>query len=97
MHGTIQFQERLQPLYPTIINLVVEWNIQGDNNQNGIVTAQFREKGKIKWNEEMPLRRVPAGENRAALSLPRQVLGYTGFKWTNKHSESIFDLKSFGI
>ena len=66
--------------YPTIINLAVEWKIQGDNNQNGIVTVQFREKGKIKWEQGMPLRRVPAGEN-------------IGFKWANKHSGSIFNLK----
>lgn len=79
--------------YPTIINLAVEWNIQGDDNQNGIVTVQFREKGKLKWNQGMPLRRIPAGENKSALSLPREVPGYDGFKWANKHSGSIFDLR----
>jgi len=66
--------------YPTIINLAVEWIIQGDDNQNGIVQLQFREKGNKKWEQGMPLRRVPAGENVA-------------FKWVNKHSGSIFDLK----
>ena len=66
--------------YPTLINLAVEWNIQGDDNQNGVVTVQFREKGTGKWKQGMPLLRVPAGENM-------------GFKWVNKHSGSIFDLK----
>ena len=33
--------------YPTIINLAIEWYIQGDDNQNGIVSVQFREKGKM--------------------------------------------------
>ena len=66
--------------YPTVINLAVEWNIQGDNNQNGIVTVLFREKGMEKWKQGMPLRRIPAGEN-------------IGFKWANRHSGSIFDLK----
>jgi hypothetical protein len=65
--------------YPTIINLGVEWNILGDDNLNGTVTIQFREKGKSDWKQGMPLRRVPAGETY-------------GFKWANKHSGSIFDL-----
>jgi hypothetical protein len=65
--------------YPTIINLAVEWTIQGDDNQNGIVTLQFREKGQTSWKQGMSLFRVPAGEK-------------IGFKWINKHSGSIFDL-----
>ncbi len=65
--------------YPTIINLAVEWAIQGDDNQNGIVTLQFREKGQTAWKQGMSLFRVPAGEN-------------IGFTWINKHSGSIFDL-----
>ena len=66
--------------YPTMINLAVEWNIQGDENQDGIVTVQYREKGEKIWKEGMPLRRVPAGEN-------------IGFTWKNKHSGSVFNLK----
>jgi hypothetical protein len=65
--------------YPTIINLAVEWKIKGDDNQNGVVTLQFRKKGTSTWQEGMPLRRVPAGENE-------------NFQWENKHSGSIFDL-----
>jgi hypothetical protein len=71
--------------YPTIINLAVEWKIDGDDNQNGIVYVKFSEKGIAKWKEAMPLRRVPAGE----------MAGLNGsvFKWENKHSGSIFNLK----
>jgi len=66
--------------YPTLVNLAVEWQIQGDDNLNGIVNVKFREKNKTKWELGMPLRRVPAGAN-------------IGFKWGNKHSGSIFNLK----
>ena len=71
---------RITTPYPTLVNLAVEWEIQGDNNMNGKVTVQFREKSHKEWNTGMSLFRVPAGEN-------------IGFKWVNKHSGSIFDLK----
>jgi len=67
--------------YPTLINLAVEWVILGDDNMNGVVAVKFREKGAKEWIQGMPLFRVPAGKN-------------IGFTWTNKHSGSIFDLKS---
>jgi len=51
---------RITTPYPTIINLAVQWKIQGDDNQNGIVTVSFREKGKSTWEEGMELRRIPA-------------------------------------
>ncbi len=66
--------------YPTIHNLAVEWQIDGDDNQNGIVRVQYKEKGKGEWKEGMPLRRVPAGKNLS-------------FSWVNKHSGSIFNLQ----
>ena len=66
--------------YPTILNLAVEWNIRGDDNQNGVVTVQYREMGGEIWKEGMPLRRVPAGVN-------------IGFTWENKHSGTVFDLE----
>src|SRR5680860_1102599 len=65
--------------YPTLLNLAVEWYIEGDDNQNGIVGVAFREKDSRIWRKAMPLRRVPAGEN-------------VKFNWDNKHSGSIFDL-----
>jgi len=66
-------------LYPTFENLAVQWSIKGDDNLNGIVTVQFREKGKTVWKQGMPLFRVPAGHNLQ-------------FSWVNKHSGSIFGL-----
>ncbi|MEP7111060.1 MAG: right-handed parallel beta-helix repeat-containing protein [Ferruginibacter sp.] len=79
--------------YPTIINLAVEWKIRGDDNQNGMVSIRFREKGKKSWQEGMPLRRIPADNNETLTPLLDSVPGYPDFKWANKHSGSIFDLK----
>jgi hypothetical protein len=69
--------------YPTLINIGVEWIIQGDDNENGVVKVKFREKGSKEWREGMPFRRVPAGEKST---------GNAQFKWENKHAGSIFDL-----
>ena len=66
---------------------------QGDDNQNGVVNIWFREKGKTTWSKGMPLRRIPAGENKTLVPLQKTVPGYPEFKWANKHSGSIFDLK----
>ncbi|MBL7761863.1 MAG: hypothetical protein JNL23_00425, partial [Chitinophagaceae bacterium] len=79
--------------YPTIINLAIEWKIKGDDNQNGIVSVKFKEKGQTKWNDAMPLRRVPAGENQSLKIIADSVPAYPDFSWENKHSGSIFDLK----
>ena len=79
--------------FPTIINIAVEWEIKGDDNQNGMVSVSFREKGKTTWQEGMQLRRVPAGRNETLDTLLKTVPGYPDFKWENKHSGSIFDLK----
>ncbi|MEP7259156.1 MAG: right-handed parallel beta-helix repeat-containing protein [Flavitalea sp.] len=78
--------------YPTLINLAIEWPIQGDDNQNGVVTVRFRKKGQLIWRAGMPLRRVPAGENKSSITLDRETPGFTGFTWSNKHSGSVFDL-----
>jgi hypothetical protein len=66
--------------YPTYENLALEWEIEGDDNVNGIVKVTFHETGESVWKEGMPLFRVPAGHN-------------LGFTWNNKHAGSIFDLK----
>jgi hypothetical protein len=79
--------------YPTIINIAIEWKINGDDNQNGIVSVMFREKGKETWQKGMPLRRVPAGKNETLDTLLKTVPGYPNFKWENKHAGSIFDLE----
>lgn len=76
---------RVRTPYPTIENLAVEWEIQGDDNGNGTVSVKFREKGEHTWKEAMPLRRVPAG-NSGNRTQPT-------YTWKNKHSGSIFDLK----
>lgn len=85
--------EAITTPYPTIINLAIEWKILGDDNQNGIVNVKFREKGEGAWRNAMPLRRVPAGENETLKPLRDSVPNYPEFKWENKHSGSIFDLK----
>ncbi|MEO8762717.1 MAG: right-handed parallel beta-helix repeat-containing protein [Ginsengibacter sp.] len=79
--------------YPTIINLALEWKIQGDDNLNSIVAVKFRENGTTHWQQGMPLRRIPAGENKSLTPLLKTVPGYPDFNWVNKHSGSIFDLK----
>ncbi len=71
---------KLTVLYPTLINLAVEWEIQGDDNLNGVVNVSYREKGSRDWKKGMPLFRVPEGRNLQ-------------FSWKNKHSGSIFDLR----
>lgn len=70
--------------YPTIENLAVEWEIQGDENLNGVVTVEYRRVGERSWHAAMPLRRVPAGRSQGTRPI---------FAWKNKHSGSIFDLR----
>ncbi len=70
--------------YPTITNLSVEWAIDGDDNLNGVVLVKYRAKGERPWHDGMPLRRVPAGESRGTTPI---------FRWVNKHSGSVFDVK----
>jgi len=70
--------------YPTLVNLAVEWMIEGDDNLNGVVNVWYRRVGEDKWHQAMPLRRVPAGESIRTRPI---------FRWKNKHSGSIFDLR----
>jgi hypothetical protein len=70
--------------YPTVVNLSVEWSIEGDDNRDGVVTVAFRAMGEPRWQRAMPLRRVPAGESRTTNPI---------FHWQNRHSGSIFDLR----
>jgi hypothetical protein len=71
--------------YPTIVNLAVEWLIDGDDNLNSVVLVQYRMAGADKWRPASPLIRVPAG-NTGKRTWPT-------YRWDNKHSGSIFDLK----
>jgi len=66
--------------YPTLINLSVEWAIEGDDDLDGVVTVRYRPIETTGWRDALPLRRVPAGSSQ-------------GFSWSNKHSGSILDLQ----
>lgn len=70
--------------HPTILNLAIEWQITGDANLNGAVAVRYRAVGEQGWRQAMPLRRVPSGESRRTRPI---------FRWENKHSGSIFDLR----
>ena len=70
--------------YPTVTNLAVEWKISGDDNLNGVVEVEYRQSGETAWHRAMPLRRIPAGQSTGTHPI---------FKWDNKHSGSIFDLR----
>ncbi len=74
--------------YPTIINIGVEWEIEGDANLDGVVAVGYRELGADlggdEWREALPLRRVPAGRSTGMFPV---------YLWRNKHSGSIFDLR----
>jgi hypothetical protein len=70
--------------HPTLINLGVEWRIDGDDNLNGVVTVRYRAAGETTWREAMPLRRVPAGTSRPPA---------TAHSWANRHAGSVFDLR----
>ncbi|MBI4877272.1 MAG: right-handed parallel beta-helix repeat-containing protein [Acidobacteria bacterium] len=70
--------------YPTLTNLAVEWKISGDDNLNGVVEVEYRQSGERAWHRALPLRRVPAGESVGTRPI---------FRWENKHSGSVFDLR----
>jgi hypothetical protein len=71
--------------YPTITNLAVEWEIKGDDDLDGVVEVEYRMAGENKWRRGMPLVRVPADDTGSRAR--------TVYRWVNKHSGSIFDLK----
>ena len=64
--------------HPTLESASIEWAIDGDDNNNGVVSVTYRETGG-EWFEAMPLVRVPGDSNE-------------GFSWANRHAGSIFDL-----
>ncbi|KPK47996.1 MAG: hypothetical protein AMK72_07680 [Planctomycetes bacterium SM23_25] len=65
-------------------HLAVEWHIEGDLNTNGKVDVRYRAVGEKTWAPALPLRRVPAGQSVGTTPI---------FRWRNKHSGSVFDLK----
>jgi hypothetical protein len=70
--------------YPTLLNLAVEWQVEGDDNRNGVVTVRYRTVGQPEWRAALPLRHVPAGQSRPPA---------TSFTWKQRHAGSIFDLR----
>lgn len=71
--------------FPTITNLAVEWQIEGDDDLDAIGEVKYRKVGVTEWQDGMPLRRVPAGSSRKTSQ---------SFIWTNRLSGSVFDLAS---
>jgi hypothetical protein len=47
--------------FPTITNLAIEWQIQGDDDLDAVCEVKYRKEEETTWHEGMPLRRVPAG------------------------------------
>ncbi len=70
--------------FPTISNLAVEWQIEGDDNLDAMCEVLFRAEGTQAWRKGMPLRRVPAGISQKTAPIVH---------WTNRLSGSIFDLE----
>jgi hypothetical protein len=70
--------------FPTITNLAIEWQIQGDDDLDAVCEVKYRKEEETTWHEGMPLRRVPAGRSQKTSSI---------FTWTNRLSGSVFDLE----
>ncbi len=70
--------------FPTITNLAVEWQIEGDDDLDAVCEMKFRQVGGTEWRDGMPLRRVPAGKSQKTSPI---------FSWTNRLSGSVFDLE----
>ena len=74
----------IQTPYPTLTNLAVEWQIDGDDKLDATCEVKFRKAGEVTWHNGMPLRRVPAGTSQKTNPI---------VSWTNRLSGSIFDLE----
>lgn len=71
--------------FPTITNLAVEWQIEGDDDLDAVCEIKYRPLGAAEWRSGMPLRRVPAGSSRKTDPIT---------SWTNRLSGSVFDLRA---
>src|SRR5688500_369052 len=71
---------------PTTQAISIDWQISGDDNNNGVVGVHYRPQGTGTWTPGMPLIRVPAGSNSTGS------FGSGGGSWTNRHSGSLLDL-----
>ncbi len=70
--------------FPTITNLAVQWQIDGDDDLDAVCTVRFRARGADQWQPGMPLRRVPAGASVKTSPI---------LHWTNRLSGSVFNLQ----
>ena len=70
--------------FPTITNLAVEWQIEGDDDLDAVCEVKFRKAGADVWRSGMALRRVPAGSSKKTDPI---------ITWTNRLSGSVFDLE----
>ena len=70
--------------YPTLTNLAVEWQIEGDDDLDATCELKYRKQGDPAWRDGMTLRRVPAGSSKGTNS---------PFTWTNRLAGSVFDLE----
>lgn len=71
--------------FPTLTNLAIEWEIEGDGNLNAVCNVDYRRSGENAWCKAMPLVRIPA-DNTGNRTWPT-------FRWTNKFAGSVFDLR----
>ena len=69
--------------FPTITNLAVEWQIEGDDDLDAVCELKYRKEGETTWHDGLPLRRVPSGKSQKTSPI---------FAWTNRLSGSVFDL-----
>jgi hypothetical protein len=61
---------------PTLENISVLWLIDGDDDNDGIVTVRYRETGETSWRTGMPLRRVPCrDESDQRVDVAQQTCG----------------------
>lgn len=70
--------------FPTLTNLAVEWQIEGDDDLDAVCDIKFRPVGAAEWRAGMPLKRVPAGSSQKTDPI---------ISWTNRLSGSVFDLR----
>lgn len=70
--------------FPTITNLAIEWQIEGDDDLDAVCELKYRKEGETTWRDGLPLRRAPAGKSQKTSPI---------FTWTNRLSGSVFDLE----
>ncbi len=70
--------------FPTITNLAVQWQLEGDDDLDATCSVRFRASGTEPWQQGMPLRRVPAGSSTKTSPIRH---------WSNRLSGSLFNLQ----